>query len=180
MENIYFLHVIKFLLPWNALSLLWERTVTQRKLKRTDESIVWGQVTTIYICMSVMEVHGDKSEIVHLALVLLPLSYCNMVLGVDCRTLERSCKYNFLLMLSSGQEGYQGLTEHLNLPKNLHEAKKTGKNMRRAPSCSGSGWELETGCETVLTLSSNSVPREPLCLRAVTSTATLVASHLLC
>lgn len=41
-------------------------------------------------------------------------------------------------MLSFGQEGYQGLTEHLNLPKNLHEAEEARKNMRRAAGCSGS------------------------------------------
>lgn len=41
-------------------------------------------------------------------------------------------------MLSFDQEGYQSLTEHLNLPKNLHEAEETGKNMRRAAACSGS------------------------------------------
>lgn len=87
MENISFLPVIKFLLSQNSLNLLWERTRTQRILKRPDESIMWGYVKTIYIHMAVMEVHGDKSHIVHLALVLLlPLGYCNIVFGVDCRT----------------------------------------------------------------------------------------------
>lgn len=84
-------------------------------------------------------------------------------------------------MLSSGQEGCQGLTEHLNLRKNLHEAEETGK--RHEKSCCLQwflGWELETDFETALTLSSSSVHREPFCLGAVTSTATLVASHLLC
>lgn len=59
MENISFLPVIKFLLSQNSLNLLWERTRTQRILKRPDESITWGHVKTIYIHMAVMEVHGD-------------------------------------------------------------------------------------------------------------------------
>lgn len=138
MENIYFLHVTKFLLSQNLLNHPWEGTRTQRKLNRPDESIVWGQVKTIYIHMAVMEVHGDKSDIVHLALVLLLLSYYSMLFGVDCRTCERRCKYNLLLTLSFSQEGYQGLTEHLNLPKNLHEAEETGNNMRRVAACGGS------------------------------------------
>lgn len=49
-------------------------------------------------------------------------------------------------MLSFGQEGYQGLTEPLNLPKNLHEAEETGKKHEK--SCWLQwflGWELETG-----------------------------------
>lgn len=60
-ENIYFLHVTKFLLSQNSLNPPWEGTRTQRKLNRPDESIVWGQVKTIYIHMTVMEVHGDSS-----------------------------------------------------------------------------------------------------------------------
>lgn len=45
--------------------------MTQRKLKRCDESIVLGHVKTIYIHIAVMEVHGDKSDVVCLALELL-------------------------------------------------------------------------------------------------------------
>lgn len=106
--------------------------MTQRKLKRPDEIIVWGQVKTIYIHMAVMEVHGDKSDIVHLALVLVPFNDFNMVFGIDCRTHWRSIyiillQYNLLLTLSFGQEGYQVLSEHLNLPKNLHEDEETRK-----------------------------------------------------
>lgn len=52
--------------------------MAQRKLKRTDDSIVWGHAKTICICKS-----GDKSDKVHVSLVLLPLSYCNMVLEVE-------------------------------------------------------------------------------------------------
>lgn len=85
-ENIYFLYVIKFLLLQNSLNLLWERTKTQRNLKRPDGNIVWGQLKTIYVHMAVREIHGDKSDRVHLALVLLPPSYCNMVFRIERRT----------------------------------------------------------------------------------------------
>lgn len=125
MENVSFLQVIKFLLSQNSLNLLWGRTRTWRTLRRPEESIVWSQVNTIYIHMAVMEVHGDKSDIAHLALV--SLSYCNIVFGVDCRRHWRRCKYNLLSTLRFGQGGYQGLTEHLNLPRNSHEAEETGK-----------------------------------------------------
>lgn len=187
MENFSLFHVIKFLLSQNSWNLLWERTMTQRKLKRPDEIIVWGQVKTIYIHMAVMEVHGDKSDIVHLALVLVPFNDFNMVFGIDCRTHWRSIyiillQYNLLLTLSFGQEGYQVLSEHLNLPKNLHEDEETRKKKHEKGCCLQwfLGWELGTGCGTALTLSSNSVHREPFCLSSVAFTATLVASHLLC
>lgn len=79
-------------------------------------------------------------------------------------------------MLSFGQEGYQGLSEHLNLAKNLHEAEEPGKNMRRASACSGS-W---AGSSKQVVRQQQPVHREPFCLSTVAFTATLVTSHLLC